>query len=207
MDLVERESNGVSPLPPNRGVSNQASTGNGQHSDAFLGETLQRFLRNRLPDYMVPSSVVLLDKLPLTSNGKVDRNRLPKPEVMRRETAEVSTEPATDQEQAIAKVWQEVLQLEKVSLHDNFFDLGGTSVHLVRIQTQLRDLLNRDVPIIKLFENPTIHSLALFAGSVAASTDLGDQQGGSADAAPRSGNRAALRLQRQQTRQRVLEED
>jgi amino acid adenylation domain-containing protein len=206
MDLVERESNGVNPLPPNHGVSNQGSTGNGQHSNVFLGETLQRFLRDRLPDYMVPSSVVLLDKLPLTPNGKVDRNRLPKPEVMRRETAEASREPATEQEQAIAKVWQEVLQLEKVSLHDNFFDLGGTSIHLVRIQTLLRDLLNRDVPTIKLFENPTIHSLALFAGSVAASTDLGGQQSGSTDPTLRSSNRTAMRLQRQQTRQRVLEE-
>lgn len=93
---------------------------------------LRSYLKARLPDYMMPSAFVLLETLPLTPNGKVNRRALPLPERSRPELATILVMPQSDAEQLIAKIWQEVLQLEEVGIHDNFFDLGGNSLLLLK---------------------------------------------------------------------------
>jgi acyl carrier protein len=106
---------------------------------------------------------VVLDKFPLTPNGKVDRKALPKPATARgAQTAFTPVE--TELEKTIADIWQELLQVERVGLNDNFFDLGGHSLLLAQVHARLRDALQRDLPIIKLFQYPTIQSLATFLG-------------------------------------------
>lgn len=119
------------------------------------------FLSEQLPEYMVPSAFVMLDALPLTPNGKVDRQALPNPEV-RPELAAAYVTPQTEVEQNIAAVWQEVLNVEKLGIHDNFFDLGAHSIHIGQVNGKLRELLNRDISMIEMFKYPTISSLAQY---------------------------------------------
>lgn len=134
------------PLPPN--LSTQ------------LVPQLLSYLKARLPDYMMPSAFVLLETLPLTPNGKVDRRALPLPERSRPELANVLVMPQSDAEQLIASVWQEVLQLEEVGIHDNFFDLGGNSLLLLKSCSKLVQILLRELSIVDLFQYPTISALA-----------------------------------------------
>ena len=97
----------------------------GAEEQASVTRELQGFLRNKLPEYMVPAVFVQLESLPLTANGKVDRRSLPLPEAAEKMTATEFVAPQTELEQTMAGIWQEVLQVEKVGIHDNFFDLGG----------------------------------------------------------------------------------
>jgi hypothetical protein len=124
---------------------------------AELGARLRSYLLETLPDYMVPSGWLFLEALPLTPNGKVDRKALPRPEAQHAAGAYAAPETATDR--AVAEVWQQVLRVERVGLHDNFFDLGGHSLLLMQVQGQLRRLLEREVPIVDLFRHPTVASL------------------------------------------------
>jgi amino acid adenylation domain-containing protein len=122
-------------------------------------DELRGFLRGSLPDYMVPAAFVALDALPLTANGKLDRRALPAPKTERQiETA--SVEPRSPLEQQIAAIWKEVLGFAEVGVEDNFFDLGGYSLLLVQVHERLCTLLERDLPVIRLFQYPTIASLA-----------------------------------------------
>lgn len=137
---------------------------------------LRRFLKDRLADHLVPAQFVRLDLLPLTPSGKVDRRALPKPVAQ----AAVSAGPVGPQtliERSIAEVWREVLHLEQVSPEDNFFDLGGNSLMLARVQRGLRAALQFDVPILLLFQYPTIAALAkhLSAAQLPAATSTGAQ--------------------------------
>ena len=128
------------------------------------------------------------------ANGKVDRKALPAPEGVAAESAAAHIDPQTQMEQAIAGIWQEVLQVDKVGIRDNFFDLGGNSVHVVRIHSKLRQLLNVEIPIVKMFNYPTISSLAEFLGEVQGDEDSLQQSHERADA------RRALRKKRQQSK-------
>lgn len=119
---------------------------------------LRSFLRERLPDYMVPSAVMVLDKLPLTSNDKLDRRGLPPPDQPPTSTEFVA--PRTTLERTVADIWQELLGVEKVGLHDNFFEMGGHSLLLVQLHYRLQVSLERDVPITKLFQHPTVSALS-----------------------------------------------
>src|SRR5207249_3553871 len=121
---------------------------------------LRRFLRERLPDYMVPSAFVMLDNLPLTPNGKVDRRALPAPDTHRPALEATFIGPRSGLEQAIAAIWERVLSVKSPGVNDNFFDLGGHSLLLVQVQIKIREQVGIDLPIIKLFEYPTIRSLA-----------------------------------------------
>jgi amino acid adenylation domain-containing protein len=123
---------------------------------------LRDYLKERLPEYMVPSVFILLDALPLTPSGKVDRRALPAPAGLRSTLAAAYQAPCSDVERAIAKVWQEVLHLEKVGVNDNFFDLGGHSLLMVQVNQKLQELFNRDLSIVELFQNSTISSLAQY---------------------------------------------
>ncbi len=123
---------------------------------------LRSFLQKKLPKYMIPSAFVMLDFLPLTPNGKVDRRALPAPDGLRPELEVAYIAPQTDAEQTIAAIWQELLQVEKVSIHDNFFEIGGTSLLLVQVHSKLREAFNKHVSMVEMFRHPTINSLAKY---------------------------------------------
>jgi amino acid adenylation domain-containing protein len=121
---------------------------------------LRAYLKERLPDYMIPSLFVILDALPLTPNGKIDRNGLRPPDRSRSELAKAFVEPHSDLEELVAQVWREVLKLDEIGIHDNFFELGGHSLLATRVVARLRANFNIDLPLRKLFELPTVARLA-----------------------------------------------
>jgi amino acid adenylation domain-containing protein len=121
---------------------------------------LRNFLREKLPDYMVPSIFVPLEALPLTPNGKIDRYALPAPDGTRPRIDQGYVAPRTEIEELVAQVWREVLKAEKVGVHDNFFDLGGHSLLATRVVARLRSYFNIDLPLRKLFELPNVAGLA-----------------------------------------------
>jgi amino acid adenylation domain-containing protein len=128
--------------------------------------SLRRTLQSRLPDYMVPSAFVILDTFPLTANGKLDRKALPAPDG---EAYAVRgyEEPLGETETAIAKIWTELLKLERVGRHDNFFDLGGHSLLVMRMISQLRKALAVEVAIRDLFAHPVLADFARLIESAA----------------------------------------
>jgi len=122
-------------------------------------------LEEVLPDYMVPSQFVFLDALPLSANGKVDRKALPAPgDAGRETTAAAYAAPRSDLERRISQVWQEILGREHVGVNDNFFGMGGNSLHMVRVCTRLGEDLGREVRIVELFKHPTVAALARALG-------------------------------------------
>jgi len=121
---------------------------------------LRAALKQQLPEYMVPTGFVVLEALPLTVNGKVDRGALPAPEPTNQGAAYAA--PETGLEQAIADIWQRVLRLERVGRHDNFFDLGGHSLLAVQVHSQLQEALQRPIAMVDLFQYPTVHGLAQY---------------------------------------------
>ncbi|MHC5724061.1 MAG: non-ribosomal peptide synthetase, partial [Nostoc sp.] len=123
---------------------------------------LRSFLKENLPDYMVPTAFVPMKTLPLTPNGKVDRKALPAPDNLRPQLEATYIKPQTDLEKAIATVWQKALKLEKVGIHDNFFELGGHSLLLVQVHNQLRQIFPANLSMLEMFRYPTISSLAEF---------------------------------------------
>ncbi|MDI1443026.1 non-ribosomal peptide synthetase [Polyangium sp. 6x1] len=126
-----------------------------------LDRELREYAAERLPDYMVPSVIKLLPSLPLTANGKVDRQALPKLEQQAPvHEAKVHEQPTGKIEILIAEAWQEVLGVAQVGVDDNFFELGGHSLHMVRLQAKLRDTLAQEVAILDLLEHPTVRALA-----------------------------------------------
>lgn len=118
------------------------------------------FLLKKLPEYMLPSTFLMLKSLPVLPNGKVDYKALPKQVQIQLEETFVA--PQTELEQMISNIWQEVLQVEKVGINHNFFDLGGHSLLMVQIHTKLRATLNRDISMVELFECPTVSTLAKY---------------------------------------------
>ena len=123
---------------------------------------LRSYLKERLPEYMVPRQLVLLAELPLTAHGKVDRKALAAsgPVSPAAETEYIA--PVSEVEQIIATIWQEVLAVDKVGLNDNFFDLGGHSLLLIKLQARLQEALDGDLSIVNLFEYPTINLLCQY---------------------------------------------
>ena len=121
---------------------------------------LRRFLRDRLPEYMIPSAFVTLDALPLTPNGKVNRRALPAPPQTRPDTGAEYVAPRTPLEEELAHLCAGVLGLERVGVHDNFFDLGGTSLLATRLIFQVRERFQTPVALRHLFEEPTVAGLA-----------------------------------------------
>jgi acyl carrier protein len=129
---------------------------------AELPAKLRHYLKEKLPEVMVPSAFVLLDQLPLTPNGKVDRKALPKPVTRALASGTEFIPVETELEKAIAAIWCELLQLDRVGLNDNFFDLGGHSLLLAQIPARLRETLQVEVALIELFHHTTISALAKF---------------------------------------------
>jgi acyl-coenzyme A synthetase/AMP-(fatty) acid ligase/acyl carrier protein len=125
---------------------------------------LRAFLRERLPDPMVPAVYVPLVALPLTPSGKLDRRALVEPAVAPREAAASYVAPVSALERTVAAVFAELLRVEKVSVADNFFDLGGHSLLVVRAHQKLREALGREISVIDLFRFPTVAALARHLG-------------------------------------------
>jgi acyl carrier protein len=123
---------------------------------------LRRFLQLRLPEHMIPAAFVLLDRLPLSPSGKVDRRALAARGTSRPAPAGPYTMPRTALERAITAIWQELLHIERVGVDDNFFDLGGHSLLIVRLYSRLRDSVDADLTVVDLFRFPTVGSLAKF---------------------------------------------
>ncbi len=124
-----------------------------------LAQILRADLKKCLPDYMIPTAFVILDKMPLTPSGKVDRRSLKAPEKHRPELSTVLVIPRTDNERLIAKIWQEILQLDVVGIHDNFFELGGHSLVATQVISRLREAFGIEIPLRVIFESPTIAEL------------------------------------------------
>jgi amino acid adenylation domain-containing protein len=121
---------------------------------------LRNFLASKLPEYMIPSVFVMLEALPFTPSGKVDRNALPPVDGQRPKVDQALVEPRTEVEELVAQVWREVLKLDKIGVCDNFFDLGGHSLLATRVVARLRASFSIDLPLRNLFELPTIAGLA-----------------------------------------------
>jgi len=117
-------------------------------------------LRTDLPDYMLPSAIVVLEAFPLNSGGKVDRNALPAPAGDRSASTESFVAPRNDTERSIAAIWNEVLQLDIVGVHDNFFDLGGHSLLMLQVHGKLKQAFSKEISMIQMFGYPTIATLA-----------------------------------------------
>jgi len=117
---------------------------------------LRSHLREKLPDYMVPSAFVMLDELPLTPNGKVDRRALPAPTGARPDMEADYVAPRTPVERVVAGIWCELLGLQRVGLHDNFFTLGGHSMLATKVVFRLSQALLVDLSLHSLFETPTV---------------------------------------------------
>ncbi|HEX6293282.1 MAG TPA: amino acid adenylation domain-containing protein, partial [Herpetosiphonaceae bacterium] len=122
-------------------------------------QELREFLGQRLPDYMVPSAFVFLDALPVTTNGKLDRTALPAPGLERPELEAAFVAPRTPTQELLAEVWQQVLGVDRIGIHDNFFGLGGDSIRSIQVRA-LAHKLGIDLSIEQLFQRPTIAALA-----------------------------------------------
>lgn len=125
------------------------------------GQELRQSLRGKLPAYMIPSAIAVLRELPLSGNGKVDRQALPDVETLDLGPAtDQNDAPRTATEQRLAKIWMEVLQVKQIGIHSNFFDLGGHSLLATLMATRMRNALGVDLPVRAIFESPTIAELA-----------------------------------------------
>jgi acyl carrier protein len=114
----------------------------------------------QLPEYMLPGVFVLLEAFPLTPNGKIDRKALPAPEAADRTRGTSYVAPRTVLEELLVEVWQEVLKVERIGIHDHFFEIGGHSLLATRVIARLRNVLDLDIPLRTLFEQPTVEQLA-----------------------------------------------
>ena len=121
---------------------------------------LRNFIRDNLPDYMVPSAFIMLESLPLTPNGKLDRRALPAPVRDIQDSQTEYVEPRTELERLVAGMWKEVLKTEKVGINDSFFDLGGNSIKAAILVNRLQAKLEAFVYVVALFDAPTVAQLA-----------------------------------------------
>lgn len=121
---------------------------------------LRDHLKETLPEYMVPSAFVMLERFPITPNGKVDRRALPAPEYSRPDIEETYVAPQTPVEQSVAEIWADVLGVERVGVNDNFFELGGHSLLAVKLFIRIRKWSGIDLPLATLFKSPTVRALA-----------------------------------------------
>jgi acyl-coenzyme A synthetase/AMP-(fatty) acid ligase/aryl carrier-like protein len=130
-------------------------------ADPPLAKRLRALISKTLPEFMVPAAYVLLDAMPLTAHGKLDRRALPAPTVENIATTAEYIAARTPLERELAAIWRESLELERVGIDENFFDIGGHSLSAMRMVVRIRSVLGIDVPIACLFQNPTIETLAM----------------------------------------------
>jgi acyl carrier protein len=157
---------------------------------------LRVFLTRRLPGYMVPAHVMRLDNIPLTASGKVDRNALPAPDRSRPQLQNTYVAPGSDGEKHLCTICQEVLNLDKVGIHDNFFELGCNSLKLLQLNAEVKKAFQKDIPVLTMYRYPTIHSLLDYL-EANGGEDNGQDEAQRLDKAKRLMNRA---VQRQKNR-------
>ncbi|HLP57317.1 MAG TPA: amino acid adenylation domain-containing protein, partial [Candidatus Deferrimicrobium sp.] len=121
--------------------------------------SLREFLLRQLPDYMIPTHFFQIEKIPTTLNGKIDKKELKKMGEILNSGVDYSP-PTTEIEKLIAVIWKDVLRIEDVGIFDNFFDLGGNSLNIITINNKINTAFKKNIPLVKLFAYPTIHSLA-----------------------------------------------
>jgi amino acid adenylation domain-containing protein len=124
-------------------------------------DELRRFLKLTLPDHMLPQAFVMLEKLPLTANGKIDRTALPSPNVAESESEVAFVGPRTSIEEAIVRIWSEALGIERVGVYDNFFDLGGHSLLALRVLSRIRNEFEIELQLRSIVDAPTPAELAM----------------------------------------------
>jgi amino acid adenylation domain-containing protein len=134
-------------------------------------EQLREHLAQSLPGYMVPSNFIELEKMPLNANGKIDRRALAALPISSGKEPMTGAIPANGREKAIADTWKEVLELPDVGIHDNFFEIGGNSIRIVNVHRKLKKNLDINVPLVKLFEYPTVHSFSRYLESGTQNTE------------------------------------
>jgi amino acid adenylation domain-containing protein len=158
------------PLVRDAAIGVHGETSETQHLIAYivrsegsgsLTDELRSFLRSRVPEYMVPVVFVELDRLPLLPSGKLDRMALPTPSLDSLVERRIIVDGRTEIEAKLSSIWQEVLERDRVSIYDNFFDLGGHSLSGMRVLARMRRDFHIDIPIRSLFDKPTIAELAL----------------------------------------------
>ncbi|MEO6228748.1 MAG: amino acid adenylation domain-containing protein [Ferruginibacter sp.] len=146
-------------MAPEDKNGNKALVGYVVPKSTFDKEKTQSFLRSKLPEYMIPALWVVLDTIPLTSNGKVNKKLLPAAEVSELINTEFVA-PGNEMEVQLAEIWKDILKLDKVGIHDNFFESGGHSLNAIQLTTRLHKLLNIKVEVSSIFSNPTVAQLA-----------------------------------------------
>jgi amino acid adenylation domain-containing protein len=160
-----------------------------EDGETAIGE-MRTHLKQQLPEYMVPSAIVLLESLPLTTNGKIDRKALSRPDD--RSQVEMTTayvEPQSELERTIAAIWSELLGVEKVGLNDDFFDLGGHSLLAIQLLSRIRDRLQVEIAVKTFFESSTVADMAKAVSAIRwAVQSLVDHE----SATPGEGNNAIL---------------
>lgn len=166
-----------------------------KHRSPLSISELRDFLKEKLPEHMVPAAFVLLEALPLTPNGKVDRRNLPPPE-WEGQTDAVYAAPQNELEEIIAGIWQELLHVETVGVHDNIFDLGGHSLLIVRAHRQLCEATGRDLSITDMFRFPTVRTLTQYLSQVSGN---GEQTTVQTSADRAKARREAIMRRRQHT--------
>jgi amino acid adenylation domain-containing protein len=136
---------------------------------ANVAEKVREYLKNRLPNYMIPSQIMVLDQFPLTANGKLDRRALPAPDTTASTDLEI---PVTPTEELLASLWQGLLKVKSVGRSDNFFELGGHSLLATQLVTRIRDIFGVEVPVRKIFEQNILSELAREIDQASASVAL-----------------------------------
>ncbi|MEW9701481.1 amino acid adenylation domain-containing protein [Paenibacillus sp. SI8] len=124
-------------------------------------EELRRYLKEKLPEYMVPALFVELPRMPVTANGKIDRRALPEPNRSRREGDLAYVAPRTPIEETLVGIWNEVLDLEQIGVYDNFFEFGGHSLLLIQVTSRIAEAFDVELPLKTMFDNPTIELLSV----------------------------------------------
>ena len=132
--------------------------------EIFAPAVLRKYLQERLPPYMIPSTFVLLDKFPLTSNGKIDRKAFPAPSYVDIQPAHDFVRPRTETEKTLAAIWSEVLKVDNIGINDDFFELGGDSLLAIKAVSRIQDVFEVSMPLSTLLQAPTIASLAEILG-------------------------------------------
>jgi acyl carrier protein len=123
-------------------------------------DQLREHLREVLPSYMIPTAFVVLERIPLTPNGKADRRALPAPDHSRPRLSDPYAAPRNSDEEVLTAIWVKVLGVEQAGIHDNFFELGGHSLLATQVISHIRAEFGIDLPLRRLFESPTVASLA-----------------------------------------------
>jgi acyl carrier protein len=128
--------------------------------DATMTDSMRAFMKDRLPGYMLPEAIVLLEALPRTPSGKVDRAALPRIEALHDRIRVAYAAPQTALQEVLVNLWADMLNIDRVGIHDDFFELGGHSLTATRVVSKIREIFTISIPLRMLFETPTVAGLS-----------------------------------------------